>query len=114
MIVVSHWPKPAWQNISALLCSVASDTLHSMRQGGKGRTGSVAKEAPCLLTIYHASKKSMCKKDTPPIGGWCILTHHRGSHSASPSPHLGSDSLLQIGRASCRERRWLPRERQCH
>src|SRR6266481_3036067 len=35
MIVVSHWSKPAWQNMASLLAVVGQDTPHSMPQGGK-------------------------------------------------------------------------------
>src|SRR6266545_6191155 len=35
MIVVSHWSKPAWQNMASLLSVVGQDTPHSMPQGGK-------------------------------------------------------------------------------
>src|SRR5712691_4601736 len=35
MIVVSHWSKPAWQNMASLLAVVGPYTPHSMPQGGK-------------------------------------------------------------------------------
>src|SRR5207249_1395923 len=35
MIVVSHWSKPAWQNMASLLAVVGSGIPHSMPQGGK-------------------------------------------------------------------------------
>src|SRR5436309_3761267 len=35
MIVVSHWSKPAWQNMASLLTVVGSCTPHSMPLGGK-------------------------------------------------------------------------------
>src|SRR5881296_969388 len=35
MIVVSHWSKPAWQNMASLLSVVGSGIPHSMPQGGK-------------------------------------------------------------------------------
>src|SRR5262245_55805518 len=36
MIVVSPCSNPVWQNITSLLCSVGSDTPHSMRQRSQG------------------------------------------------------------------------------
>src|SRR5712692_2175127 len=35
MIVVSHWSKPAWQNMASLLSVVGCRISHSMPQGGK-------------------------------------------------------------------------------
>src|SRR5882672_4757864 len=35
MIVVSHWSKPAWQNMASLLVVVGHCTPHSMPYGGK-------------------------------------------------------------------------------
>src|SRR5215475_2760677 len=35
MIVVSHWAKPAWQNMASFLVVVGPYTPHSMPQGGK-------------------------------------------------------------------------------
>src|SRR5713101_6848732 len=56
MIVVSHWSKPAWQNMASLLAVVGSGIPHSMPQGGKS---------------YHLifKKPPLVRPQPSPIGG---------------------------------------------
>src|SRR6266446_757147 len=77
MIVVSHWSKPAWQNMASLLAVVGSGIPHSMPQGGKSYH-LISKKPPLVRARVGVKKVRRAWIDAPSL-----------SPPSQPSPARG-------------------------